>query len=81
VVIGAGVAGLTCAYRLHQHGLRCAVYEASDRVGGRTRTLRGYFAGGQIVEQGGEAIDTDQQGYIGGAVRTGERAAREVIAR
>ncbi len=60
VIVGAGVAGLTCAHRLTQHGVRCAVYEASDRVGGRTKTLRGYFAEGQIVEQGGEAIDTDQ---------------------
>jgi monoamine oxidase len=60
VVIGAGVAGLTCAHRLRQHGVGCTVYEASDRVGGRTKTLRGYFAEGQIVEQGGEAIDTDQ---------------------
>lgn len=59
VVVGAGVAGLTCAYRLRQRGIRCSVYEATDRVGGRTMTLRGYFAGGQIVEQGGEAIDTD----------------------
>jgi monoamine oxidase len=59
VIVGAGVAGLTCAHRLAQHGIPSAVYEASDRVGGRTRTLRGYFADGQIVEQGGEAIDTD----------------------
>lgn len=60
VVIGAGVAGLTCAYRLLQHGIHASVFEASDRVGGRTLTLRGFFADGQIVEQGGEAIDTDQ---------------------
>jgi monoamine oxidase len=60
VVVGAGVAGLTCAYRLLQHGIHASVYEASERVGGRTRTLRGFFADGQIVEQGGEAIDTDQ---------------------
>ena len=60
VVVGAGVAGLSCAYRLQQRGVACVVYEASDRVGGRTKTLRGYFADGQIVEQGGEAIDTDQ---------------------
>lgn len=61
VVVGAGVAGLSCAYRLHQRGVACTVYEASDRVGGRTKTLRGYFADGQIVEQGGEAIDTDHR--------------------
>lgn len=57
-VIGAGLAGLTCAYRLRQAGLAATVYEASDRVGGRCWTLRGAFADDQIVEQGGELIDT-----------------------
>jgi len=38
VVIGAGVAGLACARRLHERGLRVAVVEASDRIGGRVRT-------------------------------------------
>ncbi len=58
VVVGAGLAGLTCAYRLLQAGLNPQVYEASDRVGGRCWTLRDYFAGGQIAEHGGELIDT-----------------------
>ena len=58
VVVGAGLAGLTCAYRLLQAGLNPQVYEASDRVGGRCWTLRNYFAGGQIAEHGGELIDT-----------------------
>jgi monoamine oxidase len=31
------------------------------------------------VHFAGEHTDTDQQGYIDGAVRTGERAARELI--
>src|SRR5262245_54581255 len=43
VVVGAGLAGLTCAYRLRQAGHRATVYEASDRVGGRCWTLRGAF--------------------------------------
>ncbi len=60
IVVGAGVAGLTCAYRLLQGAIHASVYEASERVGGRTLTLRGFFADGQIVEQGGEAIDTGQ---------------------
>lgn len=38
VVIGAGLAGLTTAYRLQQAGLEPLVLEASDRVGGRART-------------------------------------------
>jgi monoamine oxidase len=57
VVVGAGLAGLTCAYRLKQSGYTAAVYEASDRLGGRCWTLRGEFRGGQIAEHGGELID------------------------
>jgi monoamine oxidase len=33
------------------------VHEASDRLGGRCWTLRGFFADGQIAEHGGELID------------------------
>jgi monoamine oxidase len=57
VIVGAGLAGLTCAYRLKQAGYTAEVYEAADRVGGRCWTLRGAFANGQIAEHGGELID------------------------
>ena len=57
VVVGAGLAGLTCAYRLKQQGLNAQVYEASGRIGGRCYTGRGAFADGQIYEHGGELID------------------------
>ena len=57
VVVGAGLAGLTCAYRLKRAGYNTAVHDASDRVGGRCWTLRGAFADGQIAERGGELID------------------------
>ncbi|MGW3658271.1 FAD-dependent oxidoreductase [Streptomyces sp. NPDC005151] len=58
VVVGAGLAGLTCAYRLAQQGVRVQLFEARDgRVGGRCWTARG-FASSQVAEHGGEFIDT-----------------------
>jgi monoamine oxidase len=39
IVIGAGLAGLQAALLLEEQGLKVRVLEASDRVGGRVRTL------------------------------------------
>lgn len=39
-VIGAGISGLACAYRLKQLGIPCLVLEARDRVGGVIATIR-----------------------------------------
>jgi monoamine oxidase len=63
MVIGAGLAGLTCAYRLKQAGYTAQVYEASDRLGGRCWTIRGAFAEGQIAEHGGELIDQGHNAF------------------
>jgi phytoene dehydrogenase-like protein len=38
IVVGAGLAGLTCAKVLRERGVEVAVFEASDGVGGRVRT-------------------------------------------
>jgi monoamine oxidase len=57
VVVGAGLAGMTAAYRLSQAGVPVRLYEARDRLGGRCWTARG-FADGQTAEHGGEFIDT-----------------------
>lgn len=38
VIIGAGIAGLTCAKYLKDRGIEALVLEASDAVGGRVRT-------------------------------------------
>lgn len=57
-VVGAGLAGLTCAYRLSQQGVASTVYEADGaRVGGRCWTARG-LSDGETAEHGGEFIDT-----------------------
>ena len=54
-VVGAGLAGLTCAYRLKQAGLNAQVYEASTRVGGRCWTIHDFDP--LVAEHGGELID------------------------
>ena len=59
VIVGAGIAGLTAAWRLRQQGVRVQVFEAQQRVGGRMLSLRGHFADAQVVELGGELIDSD----------------------
>ncbi len=61
VIVGGGVAGLTCAFRLQQAGLRPLVIEAGGRPGGRLFTLRGVFPDGQFAELGGEFIDSGHQ--------------------
>jgi oxygen-dependent protoporphyrinogen oxidase len=40
VIIGAGISGLACAYRLKQLGVRCLVLEAQERAGGVIATIR-----------------------------------------
>ncbi|NOU74455.1 NAD(P)-binding protein [Paenibacillus sp. LMG 31458] len=58
-IVGAGLAGLTAAYRLKQAGINAQVYEASSRIGGRCFTGRNAFNEGQTYEHGGELINTD----------------------
>jgi monoamine oxidase len=57
-VVGAGLAGLSCAWWLHRHGHQVVVLEARDRVGGRTWSTT--LPDGTVVERGGEWIDADQ---------------------
>jgi len=38
VIVGAGLAGSTCARVLREGGAEVAVFEASDDTGGRVRT-------------------------------------------
>jgi len=64
VVVGAGLAGLTAAYRLANAGVGVRVFESRDRVGGRCWTARG-FADAQTAEHGGEFIDTRHVHLLG----------------
>jgi monoamine oxidase len=58
VVVGAGIAGLAAGYRLQQAGVAVRILEAQGRTGGRMFSLRNHFPDGQVVELGGELIDT-----------------------
>src|SRR6476660_6096620 len=49
VVIGAGISGLVCAYRLKTLGVDVALIEKSDRVGGVIQTER---IDGFLIERG-----------------------------
>lgn len=49
VVVGAGAAGLSAAYRLANHGIRVTVLESEPYIGGRTRSER---VGDTIINTG-----------------------------
>lgn len=63
-VVGAGLAGLACATELTRLGVTARVFDADARVGGRVRSLRGYFPG-QTVELGGEFIGRSHHTMLG----------------
>src|SRR6185369_5527471 len=54
IVMGAGIAGLSCAYELVRRGHDVTVLEASGRVGGHVRTLHDPFADGLYADIGAE---------------------------
>jgi monoamine oxidase len=54
IVIGAGIAGLSCAYELGRRGHDVTVLEASGRPGGHVRTLHDPFADGLYADLGAE---------------------------
>ena len=55
VVVGAGLAGLCCARRLHERGVPVRVLEAADGVGGRVRTD---LLDGFLLDRGFQALAT-----------------------
>ncbi len=73
VIVGSGIAGLGCAFRLwDRHGIASEVYEYNaGRAGGRIRTLRGFFAEGQYAEEHGEFISSEHTGMRRLAARFG----------
>ena len=60
-IVGAGIAGLTCALKLRDRGIASTVYEASGRAGGRMFSNSSYWAQGQVSEWCGELIDSGHE--------------------
>jgi monoamine oxidase len=60
VVIGAGLAGLTTAYRLQKQGMEVELYEARKRVGGRVFTVN---INGHIVELGAQTFTNPEKHF------------------
>ncbi|MBE9184336.1 FAD-dependent oxidoreductase [Microcoleus sp. LEGE 07076] len=74
LIVGAGISGLTAGYRLRQGGVRADIIEATNRVGGRIRTVP-KVAGTLIpADLGGEFIDTGHTTLISLATELGLRA-------
>lgn len=67
IVIGAGLAGLSCAYELAKRGHKVLVLEARDRVGGRIETIREPLSNKLHAEAGAYWLNdkhTVAMGYI-----------------
>lgn len=64
VVVGAGMAGLNCAYQLRKAGLSASLYDASTRTGGRVFTATNLMGSGLTTELGGEFIDTGHRDML-----------------
>ncbi|MFE1077100.1 flavin monoamine oxidase family protein [Nocardiopsis alba] len=71
VIVGAGLAGLSCADALLRAGYEVEVYEASERVGGRCWTVRDALGDGVDVERGAQLIDSSDSAVLGLAAELG----------
>jgi monoamine oxidase len=56
IVVGGGLAGLSCAYELRKLGFEAIVLEGQGRAGGRVQTLREGLHPGLTAETGGTRI-------------------------
>ncbi|HLQ37521.1 MAG TPA: FAD-dependent oxidoreductase [Planctomycetota bacterium] len=63
VVVGAGLSGLACAYELKLAGYDVRVFEASNRLGGRVRSVADFLPG-RNVEFGGELIGSNHPTWV-----------------
>ncbi len=76
-VVGAGLTGLTAAYRLKQRGNRVVLYEASDRIGGSIKSVR---REGYLAELGPSSLAAPSSGVAGLLAELGLDSSRVAAA-
>jgi protoporphyrinogen/coproporphyrinogen III oxidase len=72
-IVGAGITGLTAAFRLKQRGSRVVVYEASDRIGGVIKSER---RNGYLAELGPNSLASPAAGVAALLLELGLEARR-----
>lgn len=63
-IVGAGIAGLNCAWQLSKQNIRATVFEAASRVGGRMHTNTGLLGPALNTDLGGEFIDAGHEDML-----------------
>ena len=61
IVVGAGIAGLTAAYRLQKAGFSVTVLESENRIGGRATTVK---KDGYSIDPGASAVLGSYTAYL-----------------
>ena len=67
-IVGAGLSGLTAAYRLQQAGWRVSIFERADRAGGRVKTVS---RDGYLIDTGASALADSYKSYLALAAELG----------
>ena len=60
IIFGGGAAGLSAAFELKRLGKPYRIFEASENIGGRVKTIRHFNSDHQTVELGAEYISSHQ---------------------
>ena len=58
IVVGSGLAGLSCAYELEKSGYNIVLVEARSRPGGRVSTYRNQFSDNLSSDLGADYVDS-----------------------
>ena len=81
IVVGAGTAGLPCAITLAEHGVRVAVVEKADNVGGALHLSAGQMSAAGSRLQRSKGIEDSPEHHLADVMRLGHGKADPAIAR